>query len=138
MTSQPVVVPRNFRLLDELQEGEKLVSDNRISFGAEGDDPLLHNWSAMLYGPENTRFVGRLYSVTIYCGDNYPKEPPTIQFTTKINLPCVDAQGRVIRDRVPLLKNWEYNNTIQKSLLALHEQMVLNKQLPQPAEGATY
>lgn len=35
----------------------------------------------------------RIYSVSIHCGPNYPDQPPEIKFTSKINLPCVNAQN---------------------------------------------
>lgn len=35
----------------------------------------------------------RIYSVSIHCGPNYPDQPPEIRFTSKINLPCVNAQN---------------------------------------------
>jgi ubiquitin-conjugating enzyme E2 variant len=35
----------------------------------------------------------RIYSVKIHCGPNYPDIPPEIAFTSKINLPCVNAQN---------------------------------------------
>jgi ubiquitin-protein ligase len=31
------------------------------------------------------------------CGSGYPDTPPDVQFKTKINLPVVDATGRVRR-----------------------------------------
>ncbi len=35
----------------------------------------------------------RIYSVNIHCGDSYPDSPPTIQFVSKVNLPCVDQRN---------------------------------------------
>jgi ubiquitin-protein ligase len=38
----------------------------------------------------------RIYSVNIHCGPDYPDNPPTIQFISRVNLPCVDARtGKV-------------------------------------------
>jgi ubiquitin-conjugating enzyme E2 variant len=35
----------------------------------------------------------RIYSVKMHCGPDYPDIPPEISFTSKINLPCVNAQN---------------------------------------------
>ena len=40
----------------------------------------------------------RIYSLKIHCDESYPDKPPTIQFQSKVNLPCVTPQnGRVRR-----------------------------------------
>jgi ubiquitin-protein ligase len=35
----------------------------------------------------------RIYSVKMHCGPDYPDLPPDVSFTSKINLPCVNAQN---------------------------------------------
>lgn len=38
----------------------------------------------------------RIYSLNIHCSETYPDTPPTVQFVSKINLPCVDQRtGKV-------------------------------------------
>jgi hypothetical protein len=45
---------------------------------------------------EQSVHENRIYSVNIHCGDDYPDAPPTIQFVSKVNLPCVDPRtGKV-------------------------------------------
>lgn len=57
--------------------------------------PVMSNWNATIIGPSHSVHQNRIYSLQIHCGETYPDAPPTVKFITKINLPCVGADGKV-------------------------------------------
>jgi ubiquitin-conjugating enzyme E2 variant len=135
-----VEVPRNFRLLEELEAGEKGQDlPPNVSFGLlDASDATLSTWVGSIMGVPNTSFDGLMVSVRIFCGDQYPKVPPTVTFMTRVNLPFVDGSGRIILNQFPLLTNWNPKTRILEILLEILNLMQRNGSLPQPPEGLTY
>mmetsp|Transcript_7177 Transcript_7177/g.10677 ORF Transcript_7177/g.10677 Transcript_7177/m.10677 type:complete len:139 (+) Transcript_7177:89-505(+) len=136
-----VIVPRNFKLLEELEASEKGTGDMSISMGlVDPDDILLTEWNASILGPAMTPFDGQLYELRVTCGPNYPNQPPVVRFVTRINLSCVDQRTGMVTSDLPAISNWHRNMTIEDVLLGIKSTMTSpqNRRLPQPAEGTMF
>ena len=135
-----VKIPRNFRLLNELEKGEKGIGNSSVSYGlANGDDMDMKEWNCTILGPPNSTFENRIYFLNVSCAMTYPREPPVIHFKTKVNLPCVDKKsGLLLKKKIHIMKHWKYQYGLEDILLAIRDVMAMNKKLTQPEEGTEY
>ena len=53
---------------------------------------MLHSFCAGRQSP----LEGRIISLLITCGPHYPDRPPTIRFSSRVNLACVDQRTGVV------------------------------------------
>ena len=76
ITANPLTVPRSFRLLSELEHGEKGIGDGSCSYlntaKQDTDDIAMYEWNGTIIGPPHSAYENRIFSLSIYCGDKYP------------------------------------------------------------------
>jgi len=126
---------RRFILIEELDKVEKGKLGHNISYGLESaDDSSLTHWNGSIISPS-----GRIFFLQLTCGPNYPNTPPTVQFRSKINLPCVNQNtGVVDLTKISGIKVWNPKMRIDNVLQELLSEMVKNKGLTQPPEGSEF
>ena len=86
-------VPRNFKLLDELQKAEKgeytknaryAATAGFISLGlANPCDIMLSTWNASIIPVQGCQVGDRFYEMTVTCSKSYPDVPPQIRLKQK-------------------------------------------------------
>lgn len=139
--AEEIVVPRNFKLLAELESYEKGTGDMSVSLGlSQPDDIFLTEWNGSIIGPGGGPFDGRFYELLITAGPEYPNKPPTVRFLTKINLASVNQQNGQVGTDFPAFQQWNRNMTLESILVALKNSMNIpnNRRLSQPAENARF
>mmetsp|Transcript_4678 Transcript_4678/g.10322 ORF Transcript_4678/g.10322 Transcript_4678/m.10322 type:complete len:147 (-) Transcript_4678:242-682(-) len=139
---ETVIVPRNFKLLEELERSEKGLGDMNISYGlVDSSDTFLTEWNGGILGPHGTQHDSRFYELRVSIPSNYPAIPPKVRFVSRVNMSCVDSKtGEIIYSKVPATKNWNRNMGIEQVLISLRAEMTSseNRRLKQPLEGSTF
>ena len=57
-----------------------------------GTTPLKFWFSFFFF---QTAYENRMYSLRLECGAEYPDKPPSVRFTSRINMNCVSSNGAV-------------------------------------------
>ncbi|KAH0473284.1 MAG: uncharacterized protein KVP18_001493 [Porospora cf. gigantea A] len=105
----------NKRLLKELRDMTEAEDD--MIFVETVDNDLYH-WRARIHGPHGTVYEGGIFDLDIMVPEDYPYQPPRIQFDTKVWHPNVSSQtGMICLD---ILKaEWSPALTIRTTLLSI-------------------
>jgi len=135
--SSAVVVPRNFKLLEELENGEKGIGDGVCSYGLQdSEDMSLSDWEATIIGPAGCQFDARIIRLSITCGQNYPQVPPDVKFISKVMLQGVNQANGVL-DKKKVAAWWNPKSNMHELLTKIRKDMTQppNNRTPQPREG---
>nr|XP_010911776.2 ubiquitin-conjugating enzyme E2 variant 1C [Elaeis guineensis] len=137
-----IFVPRNFRLLEELERGEKGIGDGTVSYGMDdGDDIYMRSWTGTIIGPHNSVHENRIYQLKLFCDKDYPEKPPSVRFHSRINMTCVNHEnGMVEPKKFGILANWQREYTMEDILVQLKKEMAAppNRKLVQPPESTFF
>ncbi|KAJ1434012.1 ubiquitin conjugating enzyme [Ochromonadaceae sp. CCMP2298] len=136
-----IVIPRNFKLLEELEGSEKGTGDMSVSMGlVDPDDIFLTEWNGSILGPPGSAYDCRLYELRISCGPQYPDAAPVVRFVSRINLVQVNQSNGSVEKSLPALANWNRNSNIEAVLVSIKNCMATpqNRKLPQPPEGSMF
>lgn len=131
------MVPRNFVLLEELEKGEKGLTDMSVSYGlVRDDDVYMSDWLCTILGPPNTAIENRIVSLKVNCGPDYPNTMPQVQMVTKLNFPFIDGSGKV--KNLPI--TWNRSMKIENLLVQMRHlfSKAEYKKLKQPGENETF
>jgi ubiquitin-conjugating enzyme E2 variant len=131
-------VPRNFKLLDELDEAEKSSKGGAdVSLGlARADDTFMSDWSASIFAQAGGG-EPRMWFLQLHADADYPNKAPTVRFTSKVNMDCVDAKGNVVIAKVPYLASWNPKKTLLGAVQDI-KGLLMRAPRSQPPDGVNY
>jgi ubiquitin-conjugating enzyme E2 variant len=121
------IVPRNFKLLAELEQGEKGGGNygGFISLGIknpENPDIFFHHWHATLIPDQNSALRDHIFTLSIFVPDEYPSVPP--QFTFQTIMPkhnSVSSTGLVTASAL----NWRgQDGSIEAALAEIRSRII--------------
>ncbi|CAE7009649.1 hypothetical protein CFE70_001768 [Pyrenophora teres f. teres 0-1] len=78
----------------------------------------LFTWHGSLQGLKKSPYEGGTFSFHVQFTEDYPTEPPKLNFTTKIYHPNVDGKTGAVSWKM-LGRDWHHNHTMEKVLLSL-------------------
>lgn len=105
------------RLAKEVEEITKDIKNGvLINCSASPINNNLYKWEGTIIGPPDSLYEGGIFKVSINFPNNYPFNPPQVNFITKIYHPNI-SNGNICLDI--LKNNWSPSLNITKVLLSI-------------------
>ena len=117
----------NYRLIKDYNEFKKNKPLGGIGGPINEDD--LKNWEVIIPGPVGSPFEGGKFRIKIILPENFPNEPPTCSFITKVFLPnisfqdgsiCVNFLKKEVEGKTNIKKTWTNKRTICDVIVGLY------------------
>lgn len=80
-------------ILNDMKLIEKNSPNEYFSVGTTGEN--IYIWEIIIFGPKSTPFESGMFKAQMIFPKNYPDEPPTFKFISKIWHPNIDKEGNV-------------------------------------------
>jgi ubiquitin-conjugating enzyme E2 D/E len=109
------MTPSKKRLEKELDSLRKSPAEG---YSVELKDDDLYLWNCSIQGLQNSCYEGGTFHFRIQFTDEYPVEPPTLTFTTRIYHPNIESDRGVVGWKM-VGKDWHQNNSVEKVLMSL-------------------
>ncbi len=105
------------RLRRDLKEFKSSQPKEILSLSPVDESKSLEHWEAKIQGSVGTPYEDGVFVLNIHITPNYPFEPPTIKFKTKVFHPNITSKGEICLDI--LQDQWAVALTIEKALLSI-------------------
>ena len=89
------------------------------SITASPNDDSIFNWTAVIFGPEESPWDGATFKLSMTFTDQYPNKPPNVRFRTDIFHPNVYKDGRICLDILD--SNWSPVYDVQSILISIQQ-----------------
>jgi len=84
------------RLLKDLKRLQEQGEDAGVTATPSGDS--LFNWTATIFGPDDTEWEGGIFNLVLDFSEDYPNKPPKVKFVTKMFHPNIYNDGSICLD----------------------------------------
>ncbi|KAJ5077563.1 ubiquitin-conjugating enzyme e2 2 [Anaeramoeba ignava] len=81
-----------------MRDFQKLQNDPPIGLCASPDKENIMEWTALIFGPEDTPWEGGTFRLSLVFTSEYPDKPPKVKFLSKIFHPNVYNDGSICLD----------------------------------------
>jgi ubiquitin-conjugating enzyme E2 A len=81
-----------------VQEHQKIKKNSFEGIDAVPDEDNIYQWEAVIYGTLDTIWEGGTFRLQMQFNDEYPNQPPAVQFKTKMFHPNIYNDGKICLD----------------------------------------